>query len=215
MSANYPYTQNNLLDNEPFHYHYTAYQGPAFIEAYFRDRRRALEQLNSLIGGAPSADAPGIRVLAADSDPPLSYPFMRPVETAPELAGAVSWVARGGDPDHRDLVALVNELARKFEISKRLRSRYGTGLRVVVHDSAPLDAYCHLAFLVAQRTDLSKSLWHLNALLKLNDLLISTSYRSLTPAAASAAERAIQIEVEEVAKLDRKKRIAGNGHAGS
>lgn len=215
MSADYPYTRNNLLAGTPSHYHYTVYQGPAFLEAYNRDRRRALKQLDTLTGGVSMPDALGEGVPAADRVPPFSSPFARPVETAAELARAAAWVARGGDPGHSDLAALVNELVRKFEISKRLRSRYGAGLRVDVRDSAPLDAYCHLAFLIARRPRLCECLRHLNALLKLNDLVISTGFRGVTPEAARAAKRALRIELVEVWKLAREKCIAGDGHARS
>jgi hypothetical protein len=137
------------------------------------------------------------------------------VETDSELAAAAAWVGGGGDPGHSDLVALVNELVRKFEISKRLRSRYGAGLRVEMHDGAPVDAYCHLAFLVARRPAGCNRLWRLNTLLKLNDLVISTGLRGLSPDAAGAAARAIRVELAEVSELAREKGVEGDALAPS
>jgi hypothetical protein len=194
----YPYTQNDLLAGEPYHYHYTAYQGPAFLEAYHRDRLAALARFECRAGNAPGAAGA----------PPFAGLYERPLETAAELAAAASWVARGGDVCRRDLVALVDALMRKFEISKRLRSRYGVGLRVEMRDSAPIDAYCHLAFLVARCPEGWDRLWRLNALLKLNDLVISADTGSLPPDAAWSAARAIRMELDAVRALAREKGVA-------
>ena len=207
MSGPYPYTRDDLLAGSPFHYHYTPFEGPALLGAYSRDRARALLRLGTLADAVPAQGASLGTVESRDGVPPFAGVLGRAVETAAELAHAAAWVAAGGDPGHRDLVTLTNELVRKFEISKRLRSRYGEGLRVDVRDSAPVEAYCHLSYLVARQLGEGRRLWRLNALLKLNDLVISTETDTLSSGAARSALEAIRLERTEVLALAQDKGV--------
>jgi len=200
VTAAYRYTERDLLDGAPYHYHYTPYEGVALLPAYRRDRAAALDRLSA----HPALDETAISEAGEAGDtivPPCAGFLGRSVDTLRELAAAAAWVAGGGDPLQPDLVAFIDALVRKFEVAKRLRSRYGVGLAVERRDSAAVAAYCYLAYLVAQRPSEADRLWRLNTLLKLNDLLVSTGTEGLPPAAAAALTTALRQELDMVAAL--------------
>jgi hypothetical protein len=198
MTLVYRYTQKDLLHGEAYHYHYTPYEGAALLPAYRDDRTRALARLSGPGGAAaPAASEPA----PGGAGRPFAGVFERPVDTLRELAAAAAWVAGGGDPENAGLVAFADALLRKFEVSKRLRSHYAVGLKLERRDAAPVDAYCHLAYLLSRRSSAADLLWRLNGLLKLGDLVISTDGAQLSPAAAAAMAEALRQELEMVSRL--------------
>lgn len=212
MSLKYHYTENDLLAGEPYHYHYTLYEGVSLLQAYLENRKKTLarldKQMKSRSGNDIEAAALDTRSAGEDEPPPFSGVLVRPVNTVKELLAASRWVARGGDIRHPELLMFVDSLTKKFEVAKRLRSNYAVGLRVDVKDSAPVDAYCYLAFLIACRDSPEDLLWRLNALLKLNDLIISTDIRNLSSDAIRPEIQAMRFELEQVSRLAREKQVS-------
>jgi hypothetical protein len=207
MTSGYRYTERDLLQGAAYHYHYTPYEGAALLPAYRRDRSRALDRLAARKGLDETVIATAGTAAGQAAAPPCAGIFGRPVDTNSELAKTAAWVARGGDPLDANLVAFVDALIRKFEITKRLRSRYGVGLAVEERNSAGPDAYCYLAYLVARRPSGADLLWCLNALLKLNDLLLSTDTAALPPTAEAAWAEALRRELDMVAGLAARKGV--------
>ncbi|OEJ69561.1 hypothetical protein [Magnetovibrio blakemorei] len=217
MSHTYRYTEKDLLAGEAYHYHYAQYEGEALLQGYAEDRARVLATLEHKLaqgGYEKGGDVNVVQALAAWPVPlrdagnaPFRGIFDRPVNTANELSAAVAWVACGGDYQNDTLVRLVDVLVKKFEVSKRLRSRYAPGVRLDVRDSAPLGAYCCLAFLIALCPESSAQLWRLNALLKINDLVVSADWSSLDAYSYAAFLAALRIERDMVNALLKDKRL--------
>ena len=198
MSHKYRYTQEDVLRGEPYHYHYTPYEGTALLPAYRSERLHALARLSARADSAElagGATAPGVR------RPPCAGVMDRPVDTVNELASFSAWVAAGGDAGDPELVDFVDSLVRKFEVSKRLRKQYLAGIRMERSDGAAADAYCYLAYLVARRSGGADLLWRLNTLLKLSDLVTSTDVEQFSPTAAAAMVEALHIELDMVSRL--------------
>lgn len=214
MTNSYRYTQTNLLDGEPYHYFYAPFEGVDLLRGYRESRELALDKLNeqllaagenklaSIISSWPEGKG------TAEMEMPFGNVFDRHVDTAKELASATIWVAQGGDIKSPNLVDFVNSLIKKFEVSKRLRSRYVPGLKLEVKDSATVEAYCHLAFLTSLFPFASEKLWRMNALLKLNDVLISTDRSNVDVLALAAMIAAIRVELTMMERLAMEKGIS-------
>jgi len=206
----YAYTRTDLLQGEPQHYMYAAFEGPDFLEAYVRDRQAVIERLRlglmTLEGDELAAQLLAWRlgrrpVAGAGAPRRLPQPGQWPVRTVEALRPAVRAVLAGADPAAGAIGAWTDALLRKFEIAKRLRSGYGRGLRALAMDTAEPEAYALLAFLIAAGDRGAVGLRRLNALLKLDDLLASADLKAAPPRARMAALLAMERELALVRAL--------------
>lgn len=217
MSKDYFYTDKDLLNGDPYHYHYTQYEGMSFLNGYCNDRLHALETLNQRLklrkanlqtsAIAVWPERKGTKDIIAEAMP-LSGVFDRAIDTTQELAAVTKWVARGGNIENEELMGFVDALIKKFEVSKRLRSRYAVGLRTEVHDSAAISAYCFFAFLIAIWPSDLKSIWRMNTLLKVNDLLLSTDTTSIDTLETAALATAVRIEFTMITSIANSKGLS-------
>lgn len=156
----YAYTDRDLLTEPPYHYMFSPFEGSRFLSEYVAARENARKRYGS---AAP-------RTAPAEATEPLPAIGASPIATESLLSQLVGAVRVGQGSGVRDWVGL---FARKFEVSKRLRRSYGADLQPL--DRTPLgrNAYAQLAFLVASVMHDAGDLRLLNALLKLNDLVLS------------------------------------------
>lgn len=211
----YRYTEIDLLAGPPYHYMYTPVEGEPFLAAYRNDRESALRRFEQSFANLP-VRAEDTELAAALRAWPARRSGAAPVlpntatdgfATLTVLREMLGVVLAGGAPDDPQLRAVVTGLARRFEVSKRLRSAYDHTLRQRVKDSAPVAAYAFLAFLLAETLARPGELAWLNALLKLNDHVISTVVTD--GVTAMAARHAIRRELDLVGALAAEQGLAG------
>ena len=171
----YGYTDRNLLGARE-HYHYSRLQGPDFLTAY-RDARRA-----------------GLAALPDTAPLPLATTGTLPDGTAP-IGTASLLDALECDP----VPDWIDRLVQRFEVTKRLYATYDARLRKGDGPVDDLTLYARLAALLARDT---ARLDRLNALLKLNDLLLSQPPAALS-SVAGTLRGAVQAERDAVAGLRR------------
>ena len=159
----YRYMERDLLAGAPFHYMFCAFEGTGFLQAYIEARRTACASLD---GALPKPERATISIVMPGA-------VVAPIETEP-LLQAMTYEVNGGVID-RDcaIAAWTDLLARKFEVGKRLRSRYGADLRPLGSITVGRKAYAQLAYLVALLIRGPEELRLLNTLLKLNDVVLS------------------------------------------
>ncbi|MCK0168417.1 hypothetical protein MWU52_12705 [Jannaschia sp. S6380] len=177
--SGYPYTDRDLLEDRE-HYHYSALGGPEFLEAWRTARERVRAGLpdgacarRGRDAGLPAAEDAGI-----ETDDLLSTLEARP------------------DP------AWIDRLVQRFEVTKRIHPRYDPGLRKGAGDYRDLTRYARLAVLLADGVGGGRNLPWLNALFKLNDLLISQPAARRYEVGADLA-RTIAAEIAAVDEMER------------
>jgi len=182
----YAYTARDLLTEPPYHYMFSPFEGARLLSDYVAARESARNRYASAVPGTARAEA----------TKPLPAIGAGPVATESLLSQLVDAVRVGRSADVRDWVDV---FARKFEVGKRLRRSYGADLQPM--DRSPLgrNAYAQLAFLVASVMRDSGNLRLLNALLKLNDLVLSAP--DLDDEAAALITPAIDRELALVREL--------------
>ena len=146
--AEYPYSQGDRL-NDRNTYFYSAYGGPAFLQAWCESRDAALKSLPAPL--------------------PLNAAATAASETGQLLSDMLSTQA-----EH----ALAERLLQRFEVSKRLYRKYDADLRAV-RDSGydDLDLYLLFAGLCLHSRERPAPMRFLNALLKVLDTLIAVRER--------------------------------------
>lgn len=174
--SGYRYTERDLLETRE-HYHYSALEGPDFLARWRRARVEALEALPvGLLQPGPVSGREGAAALP-DGAPIETDALLSALEARPDA----SWVDR---------------LVQRFEVTKRLYERYDAALRRGTGDHGDLRRYARLAVLLTHGGGLHRRLPHLNALLKLNDLLLSQPAAHRT---RIAAHLRLSIETELLA----------------
>lgn len=158
----YNYTDRDLMIDPPYHYMYAKFEGRQFLTDYMASRkamRRKLGPSDMTVSGDISI--PGFDVCAPET------------KTEDILERLVKVAQSDSAASSQEVLAWIDLFARKFEASKRLRRSYGPGFLPL--DRAPVrrKAYAELAFLIASVIGQAKNLRLLNALLKLNDLVLS------------------------------------------
>ena len=157
----YHYTTRNLFADPPYHYMFTPFEGEAFLAGYAGSRAAAIAGWNALA-------LPG-----ANAEIALRAPGAAAVETDDMLQRLVGYLLNGGSPAAPAYLRWVDGFARKFETFKRLRKSYTAGFTALDRTPAPASSYARLAFLIAAAAGDAEDLHFLNALLKLNDHILS------------------------------------------
>ncbi|WP_017906240.1 hypothetical protein [Pseudomonas asplenii] len=162
MNRNYPYSDGDLLSN-PQTYRYTEFQGDVFVQAWRESRQAVCAEL-------PLPALPALNASARASVTEVSGLLeqicltLRAKPLTDDAQGQY-WLPR---------------LLKKFEVSKRLHTGYE---RVSPHRALPgsgflaLTPYLLLAECMIHGWRSTSAGYYLNALLKLNDTLISQRAR--------------------------------------
>jgi hypothetical protein len=191
----YSYTQRDLLEGEPYHYMYSPFEGPEFLQAYTKSRELTLKSV-------------GAHAEAGRADRKISLPMPDPngsgIQTSDILSDMVDYL-RSGETAALALKAWVELFVRKFEVSKRLRRAYGRHFSVVDATSVARMDYARLAFAVAKTIEGPHQLRLLNTLLKLIDLVLSGGPLDAETAALMAPS--IELELKLVRGLSAHLRI--------
>jgi hypothetical protein len=189
----YSYTERDLLTEPPYHYMFSPFEGSCFLAEYVAARESACRRYGLA----------ALRAVRAEAIEPLPAIGAGPIATESLLSQLVDVVRSGESRGVRDWVDV---FARKFEVSKRLRRSYGADLKPL--DRTPLDrnAYAQLAFLVASVVRDAGELRLLNALIKLNDLVLSAP--ELDDEAAALIGPAINRELALVREIARRLHVS-------
>ncbi|MGD9560607.1 MAG: adenylyl-sulfate kinase, partial [Oscillospiraceae bacterium] len=196
----YPYTRRDRID-QPFRYEYTPFEGTFFLDGYAAEREKGRAVLRRRLG-----DAPG---------PETGAGLWRLVDSLGEKCGAR---AGGESPGQLSFCALVFPLAqavlhggltdggrerlfqfiKKFEVSKRLYAAYDAQSLKPLGDfgeTAPYAVFaCLLGRYARSEAALPQKTIAFNALLKINDTLMSVLYRMGSAAELALALDALQAE---------------------
>jgi hypothetical protein len=216
--VSYPYTESDLFNGEPYHYMYTPFEGYQFLDNYIIDRECRLAELRAL------AKDDITEIAITEWRGPIKYlqspmrttwPFDEDViDTGIVLQELVlTNVISSGALDNSQF-HFINELTRKFEVSKRLRHGYDKNYKATdKSSSAPLEAYAYLAFLICVRSRYQSDLRFHNVLLKLIDLICSANATAMEPIARVALEHSINHELELTRSLLSSANIGGKEKA--
>jgi len=188
---------------------YTPYEGPDLLRAFMDDRLQFLDRLQratSVISPNAEQEAQARQISADGNGPnPLStrtivvlptHPRQEPFETLPLLLHLWSCELHGSE----DMRTLAREwegvLLGRYEITKRLYTRYTETLRADSDDWSPLEPYALLSALLARRYAEAGNLKYLNAMLKLKDLLSSAQAEEHGPLTTHGALVAVRAEID-------------------
>ncbi len=190
----YPYAEGNLIEN-PNTYQYSKYHGMPFLSEWLKQRKVIKSEL-----GAPETPP----------KPSGRYPFnFAPVMNTETLfedifQGIVSLTSQSDDELKRYLKLLV----KRFEFTKRVYKNYDDQLKPVdKNDYKEIKHYLRLAEIMATAYANNKDLTYLNALLKLDDILIAHRAELMNDQ-ASRMSWVIEREIEHV--TDRAKECGVN-----
>ena len=151
-AASYDYAEGNLLD-ERNTYFYTQFQGEPFVEAWRRNRQLALSDLPSPVPPQLSR-ATDLSLAEGDTGELL------------EVAFALT--------DQDCDAPLLENLLKKFEVSKRIHSAYDDRFRTVDKQAhRDLALYVRLAEVFERRCAAGDDIRFLNVLLKVMDVLVA------------------------------------------
>lgn len=178
MSIAYTYAQGDLLA-QPHTYFYSAFGGPAFLEAWRAQRLAAAAWFDA------TAVAPEAGMASTDRACRLFAETMTRLER----------------DDREDALRVVARLVQRFEVTKRVYGDYDSAMRAVDReDFRVLPRYVVFGELLERAYGTSQRLPCLNALLKLNDIL--GAHRHAVPAAwRSVAARLQRDELRHVTAL--------------
>lgn len=191
-AVTYRYVESDLL-SQRYHYMYTPYEGPDFLRAYLSHRRQLRHELSVVREQAlehPSRDldiAEEIRQACLRDSSHLGQEPLRnhPLTVLPAQPGQCEfntmdllldlWYCFAYDPPRaeRQGVAWVGFLLSRFEVTKRLYRGYTASLKPIDRTRGPAENYALLASLLMHQHHASGNVKYLNAVLKLNDLLVS------------------------------------------
>lgn len=183
-----------LWDNGSYHYMYTPFEGADFLAAYRTARADARDAL-TITASAPQAEAilGWPEASLAGGAPPAPVAPVGPWQTAAMLDQLLLARLHGVWSPAGD--AIVDTLARRFEVAKRLRPAYTADFRATsTSETAPVESYAVFAFLLATLVQPGQ-LRRLNSLLKVNDLLVAAAPQLTTPVHRAALRRSLDIEL--------------------
>jgi hypothetical protein len=209
-SVEYLYASKDLLKNR-YHYMYTPFEGPSFLQAYLAQRRTLCTMLRS--ADDDKATFPGsseyilvneLRLLLQNdrSQEQVGSANWTP-RVLPGLPGEVQFKTRdvlldllykyyASDYSGLQFQTWVETLVKRFEVSKRLHKRYSKELRPTEKNSECGDNYAFLSLLLVCLYRDGNSLKYLNTTLKLVDLIgalgVTDGVSRLAALAATEAE---------------------------
>jgi hypothetical protein len=211
----YAYSAQDRLD-DPSNYMYSPFGGVDFLRAYRQSRLDFLQR--QVDRAAISQDAPLEAFALARWWQPVRSQLGLPEEAA-YVSSTAAWTARKDqdafhidddvetlallgclltqDFDSSYLSAWVARIIQRFEVTKKLYACYPSGFRKGSGASDDLLLYRLFALLLVVRMVEKPHLVCLNALLKVNDLLISSVDR-IPPSRASRAVLRLVVEAELV-----------------
>lgn len=182
----YPYTCDNQLER-PCTYMYSAFGGPSFLAAYRQSRFAMIAALPSVQAKAASeqdlqllvrwrgrleqiaADSPTAELPQASGGDLARFDLTQPVHTAQLLDALLEC-----SPNDDQWLFWLARLVQRFEVTKKLYQFYPPGFRKGEGGHEDLANYRKLALLLTLGMVHSGSLVYLNALLKMNDLMLSS-----------------------------------------
>lgn len=185
----YEYTTRDLIAGPPQSYMYSRFENGPFLACYLRDRAASIARFESAAEAPESGATDGSEQLLPAIEPVVNIDTTHLVDVLATMAQAG---VRGERTDY-----WVDVIARKFEVAKRLRSRYTPALRVVDDSQETLDSYARAAFAIAVNARTRSRLRLLNCLLKINDL-VSSSGAALSPQGSWYAAEALRMELQLV-----------------
>lgn len=178
----YFYTQRNLLESTPEHYMYSKYAGVNFLIDYLYDRKKFLNKLDFLLHSKMDMVKHLKKIREKlfnlkESDRAnheLEFKTQEIILTEATLKDCIlQLMFNHGSIGEHDWI--IEKFIKKFEVNKRLRISYDQSFRVIDRGFAPLSVYIFLAFIISYKQN--SSLNDLNTLLKLNDIICSSTLK--------------------------------------
>ncbi|MGR3175978.1 MAG: hypothetical protein ACUZ8N_15480 [Candidatus Scalindua sp.] len=190
----YPYAEGDLLNNRNT-YFYTSFEGRAFLDAW-QESRDKIVTLYGQQEKCPKANASALpEELLGEID------RGEIVETGILLESLYVYLTDEKEPQSKAATCLIDNLVKRFEVTKRIHSAYGAGFKPV-DKKAYVDygLYVRMAEVLECAYSIFKKLPYLNVLLKCVDTLCSIS-EDLNPNQRSRLGRIIAEERRHVKDL--------------
>ena len=160
----YQYSKGNLLEN-PQKYQMSSFVGESFLKAYKKSRKDILKSLNTQVDILKIQRLINENFLEKD-------PYLIVQENFETQILFNSILKKMLNQEHVD-DKLISIFVKKFEIRKRLYSKYNKKFKEVVTDYQNLKNYLLLSIICLLKFEVLGNLKFLNASLKINDLLCS------------------------------------------
>ena len=210
-SVAYPYASKDLLKNR-YHYMYTPFEGPSFLQAYLAQRRTLCTMLRNADNPSATLQSNAEYILVNELCDLLQNDARTQKQVGsenwtlrvlPALPGEVQFTTRdvlldllyqyqASDYSGLQFQAWIETLVKRFEVSKRLHMSYSKELRPTEKNSGHGDDYAFLSLLLVCLYRDGSSLKYLNTTLKLVDLIgalgVTDGVSRLAGLAATEAE---------------------------
>ena len=193
----YKYSSSVKIENKPIHYNYSEFHGKSFIEDYFKKRFQFEMFLKKKHNTYANFKKKEINIDKSYQNGFNSENFLEIIFFNLLESRKIS----------SNLSNLINILIGKFEISKRIRYKYGKKCSKITSKNASIDAHCFFAGIIAGHLQLKFDLRLLNTLLKINDLISSNKKKIKSTKAFISSNYAIETELNFINKLTKKLKI--------
>ncbi len=161
----YEYVNQNLLEFTQ-KYQKTSFHGNKFLKSYFENRIKKINQIKN--NGISSIELEKIIVKIKEI-----VPSTNELDLEITLSNILIKKVRHHDSSQDKIIDL---FLKKFEIKKRLFSKYDLNFKEIGNDYKNLRNYILLSILCCLRYKETKNLIFLNVILKINDALTSQFY---------------------------------------
>lgn len=201
----YEYTASDHI-GKPLHYHYTAYQGTAFMQDWYNERKKAMMQIGEADQELQFPDAGGSSLMDWEEKQERTG-----VINTNEIFSILLYELRNGKNISGPLKRQFDGFVKTFEVRKRLYPQYS--LRFKPMDETAywnVALYADFAYICATALTCYQDLRYLNVLLKVNDTLVSQLNCSPTLLGQSDQKKlsyALKREVDFVTEVCQKKGI--------
>lgn len=146
--SSYDITKNNLL-KKPYNYSFSKFEGRKFLNAYFQNRKRTLNILSKK----------DLKVLTLNKK--NNCKTLRELNKILKIKGKFK---------------KFDVLLKRFEVSKKIYDEYSDLYVKKNKNFTKIENYLKFGLILCKYYSLNKKKNYLNALLKLNDLLISPGF---------------------------------------
>ena len=197
----YKYSQISKINKEPYHYHYTTFEGQSFLNSYFDNRLYYLNFLNNIFKSNKSSKLPKTKI----TNDKISNFYINGFNSNYDLEKIYDFLLINNNSNEIDLLA--ESLLRKYEISKKVRSEYGPMCKKITLKLAKIDSYCFFSAILSMVSLDNKDIRFLNSILKINDLICSNCGLISNLKAKNAFCKSINIEMKLIKKLIIKNQI--------
>ncbi len=194
----YSYSKNDLLQN-PEKYENTPYSGITFLDSYVEFRKNILKLSTIDI----KIDEFLSSVILKNSIETFEN-IHKDFSTLDLFSKLLKQILTGNI--NSNVISTVSIFLKKFEITKKISSRYDKNFKGINNDFSNIQNYIVFAIICNILYEKTSDLKFLNVVLKLNDLICS-QIKKLSKSEQSLSKISIEYELNNIKKLSKEKGV--------